>query len=279
MPFNNDIAGGNGTLVRNWIQSVNFVAGVSGWRISKDGNAEFNNGTFRGSIEVGPIPGQHFIVNNPGTGDVIDVYDSSNRLVAKIDNQGSVTTIDPVVLDQASLFGNGILWINQSRPPFTQPEIFGQGDNTNGNVVSISTGAATNAGWVASITLNDTKANSGGAASIVVDQRGTGALGVGAIDGTLVQTDNINPQDSAIHIETYNVATDPGGTGTFNHNCRFTPKHGWLVGVNGIGANFPYQYAWFANPFTGTTAKAAFKDNLGAALVSTTLGVMGFFTG
>jgi len=90
MPFNNDIAGGNGSLVRNWLQSSNFVTGVSGWQIRKDGTAEFNNGTFRGSLQVGTAPGQRFIVN-PGNGDVLDVYDASNHLIANIDSQGQYT--------------------------------------------------------------------------------------------------------------------------------------------------------------------------------------------
>lgn len=39
--------------VDEFIESSNFETGVSGWRILGDGTAEFQNGTFRGAIEVG----------------------------------------------------------------------------------------------------------------------------------------------------------------------------------------------------------------------------------
>lgn len=39
-------------LVRSAIQSVNYVAGVSGWTINQDGSSEFNNVTVRGNVLV-----------------------------------------------------------------------------------------------------------------------------------------------------------------------------------------------------------------------------------
>lgn len=48
--FNNSILGGVGALIRQYIQSPNYVAGTSGWTINRDGSAEFNAGTFRGNI-------------------------------------------------------------------------------------------------------------------------------------------------------------------------------------------------------------------------------------
>src|SRR5882762_406511 len=50
--FAGSILGGIGTLIREYIQSVGFVSGVSGWRISKNGDAEFNNIFVRGTIEL-----------------------------------------------------------------------------------------------------------------------------------------------------------------------------------------------------------------------------------
>jgi len=46
--FANATVGGIGNLIRSWIQSVPFVSGSVGWRISKNGNAEFNNVIIRG---------------------------------------------------------------------------------------------------------------------------------------------------------------------------------------------------------------------------------------
>jgi hypothetical protein len=36
------------------LKSPNFVAGVSGWSINRDGSAEFNNVTVRGEVDIGP---------------------------------------------------------------------------------------------------------------------------------------------------------------------------------------------------------------------------------
>lgn len=63
MPFNNPIVGGNDTLIRAKIQSENYVPGVDGWRISRNGNAEFNDIIVRGSGIFGPNPGRHIEIN------------------------------------------------------------------------------------------------------------------------------------------------------------------------------------------------------------------------
>jgi hypothetical protein len=51
MSFGNDVVGGI-TLIRPAIQSANYVPGVSGWTINRDGSAEFATGTFRGPVVV-----------------------------------------------------------------------------------------------------------------------------------------------------------------------------------------------------------------------------------
>lgn len=53
--FKHDIAGGSGNLIVKSLQSPNFVTEVSGWQISKDGSAEFNNVTIRGGEVIGGI--------------------------------------------------------------------------------------------------------------------------------------------------------------------------------------------------------------------------------
>jgi hypothetical protein len=52
VPFTNPVIAGL-TLIRTAIQSPDFVAGVSGWSINKDGTAEFNNATIRGELIAG----------------------------------------------------------------------------------------------------------------------------------------------------------------------------------------------------------------------------------
>jgi hypothetical protein len=61
--FSNPIIGGGGALVYPSIHSPDYVPGVSGWTINKDGSAEFNNASFRGSVTVGSAGGPQVIIN------------------------------------------------------------------------------------------------------------------------------------------------------------------------------------------------------------------------
>jgi hypothetical protein len=54
--FTNAVIGGAELLIRSAIKSANYIANTSGWRIAKDGVAEFSNAVIRGTI----------IVNNGG---------------------------------------------------------------------------------------------------------------------------------------------------------------------------------------------------------------------
>jgi hypothetical protein len=102
----------------------------------------------------------------------------------------------------------------------------------------------------------------------------------GLVAGRIVQTDAIASASSlgAIHWGTYNITTDVNGDAVFDHGAAFTPTLGWLVGVQGAGSPF-YQYAWFSNPFTSTTANANFKTSAGANYASATLPAFGIFVG
>jgi hypothetical protein len=48
--FAHDIAGGQGNLIVTSLQSPNFVSGVSGWQVSRNGNAQFNSLSIRGTF-------------------------------------------------------------------------------------------------------------------------------------------------------------------------------------------------------------------------------------
>lgn len=52
MAWSNPIVGGGNTLIRQSIHSPDYVAGVSGWSINKDGSAEFNDVVVRGELDV-----------------------------------------------------------------------------------------------------------------------------------------------------------------------------------------------------------------------------------
>lgn len=61
MGFNNPLTGENGSLIYQQIKSPNFSAGISGWIVRKDGSAEFNNLTIRGTFF-----GNDFIISSSG---------------------------------------------------------------------------------------------------------------------------------------------------------------------------------------------------------------------
>lgn len=61
MGFNNPVIGGMSNLIRQAMQSPNFISGQSGWIVRKDGSAEFNNLNVRGTF-TGPF----FVLNGNG---------------------------------------------------------------------------------------------------------------------------------------------------------------------------------------------------------------------
>lgn len=74
MTFTDPIIGGSSVLVREAIRSRNYVAGVSGWTVNRDGTAEFNATTIRGSLLVTDPDGSYVRVydENPGDGAIIE---------------------------------------------------------------------------------------------------------------------------------------------------------------------------------------------------------------
>lgn len=52
--FKNAVANALGQLIITALSSPNYVPGVSGWIIKKDGSVEFNIGVFRGTIIISP---------------------------------------------------------------------------------------------------------------------------------------------------------------------------------------------------------------------------------
>lgn len=110
--FQNPIVAGT-TLVRQAIQSPDFVAGVSGWIVRYDGSAEFNNLNIRGSGVFGTVGGQRVEISNTG---VVSIYDTSNNLVVRLDATGLLVQ-DPVTGAAATMqLGAGLSGI-QLTPP------------------------------------------------------------------------------------------------------------------------------------------------------------------
>jgi hypothetical protein len=87
MAFGNAVVGGGGELVRETIHSRNYVPGVSGWTINRDGTAEFSGVTVRGDLFIGnpPSPPNPYIHGTVMAGvPTIAVYDGVHTNPARI---------------------------------------------------------------------------------------------------------------------------------------------------------------------------------------------------
>lgn len=67
--------------IGQYIQSFNYNPGYSGWRINKDGNAEFNNATFRGVITMDTTTGGIRTVINSSS---YTVYHANGTVAVKL---------------------------------------------------------------------------------------------------------------------------------------------------------------------------------------------------
>lgn len=111
MAFSNDVVGGT-TLLRPAIRSPNYVPGVSGWTINRDGTSEFAGGTFRGPVVVidpatgvvlasigadGNISAQNFYATGDviiGTLSVLSAITAANRgVVSRVNLTGGLPSI------------------------------------------------------------------------------------------------------------------------------------------------------------------------------------------
>jgi hypothetical protein len=87
MGFANDIIGGAAALIRAAIKSPNYVLGSAGWSINKDGTAEFNNATVRGTLSAATIVGSLIESASSGRRTTIDasgdikVYNASGAVL------------------------------------------------------------------------------------------------------------------------------------------------------------------------------------------------------
>lgn len=69
MPFRSEIVGGTKLLIPA-IRSPNYIAGVQGWSINKDGTVEFASGTFRGPVVVIDPATQEVLASIGATGNI-----------------------------------------------------------------------------------------------------------------------------------------------------------------------------------------------------------------
>lgn len=111
MTFSNPVVGGeNGELIRRSIQSPDYVAGVSGWTINRDGSAEFNNVTIRldlttGSIVVGPDTGPQVVIRISGGTGLIQFPTNSGDEATPASIQSDALTDESVLTIESAFMG------------------------------------------------------------------------------------------------------------------------------------------------------------------------------
>lgn len=285
MAFRNPAIAGN-YLVRPALRSPNYVTGSTGWTINRDGSAEFNNVTSRGSVVVGPNPGAHVIVDS--VNDAILVYDSTNSLIGSISPATQTIGGIPVSLGfqvfrttdhniYARMFDDQIEFHDTTTIPTSTP---GSVSNANqsahgGNTFLRLTSGATGAKATGQF--------------FCVGETGDGALpaflgavqqiapGGASIQGQVVQTDTLAHTSPAFtHKGTYTLVSS--GSGQFNqaHGCAFTPT-GAIITQHAPGAgSSPISFIIFDNGFTSTNFAGQTWLN-GALFNGTVLAYIEFF--
>jgi len=202
------------------LQSSNYVAGVSGWIIDGDGNAEFNNVTVRGNLQAGvgsSIDGGYIVANSittselnftplysdDDTGDIIATINASSEgIVIEGDNIeiNGLTTFaatSPVIIDiiedLASDANSGqkdvVLADAAAAAKYAADDVIYLEDDSNGEACTIASIAT------ATLTMIDNLTNTyTTAANACVTKYGAADNinhGVTTIDGGLLQTDTV----------------------------------------------------------------------------------------
>lgn len=76
--FANDVVNAIGVLIRTVMKSDNYVAGSSGWAIFRNGDAEFNTGTFRGEVDIGNPPITGLIIGENIPNELVVFYNAAS---------------------------------------------------------------------------------------------------------------------------------------------------------------------------------------------------------
>jgi hypothetical protein len=93
-PYRDQIARGDGSLIKASVHSPDYTPGVSGWSINKDGSAEFSDLLGRGEIIVGPDDGFQVVIMTAGGAGEIDMYTHAategtpGKILGDVQNEG-----------------------------------------------------------------------------------------------------------------------------------------------------------------------------------------------
>lgn len=195
-PFNDPVVGGQGALIRQWIKSPDYVPGVSGWQIARDGSAEFNNLVIRGTFF-----GLNFEINQSGAFFYSGVPAAGNLVMSFAQTGGSDSFGNPydagvevgssagVQALVAIVSGHGVFKTPLNNALFNQdPQVIGAiGAGTSGAFGQLTLKGAVHSGKndSASITLNSSDSVSDANGELLYDPAGApGPIEYGFWDST-----------------------------------------------------------------------------------------------
>lgn len=116
MPFANQVTAGV-QFVRQVMQSLGFVPGVSGWQLKRNGDAQFNDvtltGTFSGANYIVDSSGEYWYSGTPAVGNLIASHsstDTSDPLGNSVVNGLTFYTGNTPTSIFVSFRGNGVFF-------------------------------------------------------------------------------------------------------------------------------------------------------------------------
>lgn len=245
--FSNSILGGAQKLIRAAIQSPNFVSGVSGWIVRKDGTSEFDSITLRGQLVVQSSTQGIFVYKGTPAAGNLAVAISSGPGTDSFGNQyGADITITDVTL------GTGIkLYMADGQLDWHHAQFA-----IDPLVEALTAGS--NADTPALALFSPTNDALGNLATAILLQ---GASADGTTSPGWVQLTGTNLNTGALVRALFQVvgqivATDPSVTPGKTFATRGIEK--WHIPALGSG--------WAAGPFSGTFQSIAYRidaeDNL-----------------
>lgn len=129
MQFDDPLVAG-ATLVRLAIQSADYVPGVSGWRIARNGDVEFNSGNFRGDVVVTAADGTRvtILASNgseinfrPPTAFFNEFADKSGSITSSVASDGTTAlyaylVLKSPVVDDTTRVGSNLYMFSEPEP-------------------------------------------------------------------------------------------------------------------------------------------------------------------
>lgn len=272
--FNHPIVDGKGNLIIPVQKSADYVPGVSGWAIFSDGSAEFNNGTFRGTVTAGTFAGTNFLLNangiffysgTPGVGNLIGWWAS----VAGTDGFGNAYTAGLAI-------SNGTSVVKLTETPAQTGMVF------NPNPATLTDGQITSSysslSGLSTMEIDAPYPTSGGVVASLLFYSGNASNA--PLVGTSVQTSFLSNNfmysaGNADNTQTNNINLGAGGalgdvgitsvTIAAELNRRYRVSADWdSINTGGVAANH-YIFRLKKGPGAATTIKSHRGESNGVA--------------